>query len=201
MFYYLYLIVDVYSRKIVAWTVHDEERAQLAAELATEACYREGVVPGEVVLHADNGSPMKGATMLATLHQLGIVASFSRPRVSDDNPFSEALFRTLKYRPEYPDQPFTGLGAARAWVERFVDWYNNEHRHSALRFVTPVQRHDGHDRALLAERHEVYQCARETHPERWSGHTRNWEPAGPVSLPAFRPKTRVEDDRQRQAAA
>lgn len=201
MFYYLYLIVDIYSRKIVAWTVHEEERAQLAAELATEACYREGIVPGEVVLHADNGSPMKGATMLATLHQLGVVASFSRPRVSDDNPFSEALFRTLKYRPDYPKQPFAGLGAARAWVGSFVDWYNNEHRHSALRFVTPAQRHAGHDSALLSARHEVYQDARENHPERWSRHTRNWEPAGAVRLPTFRPKNHVDDGARRQAAA
>ena len=104
MFHYLYLIVDLYSRKIVAWSVHEEESAELASALASEACYLEGVAPGDVVLHADNGAPMKGATMLATLHTLGVMASFSRPSVSDDNPFSEALFRTLKYRPQYPER-------------------------------------------------------------------------------------------------
>jgi len=187
MFYYLYLIVDLYSRKIVAWSVHEEESAELASALAREACYLEGVSPGDVVLHADNGSPMKGATMLATLQRLGVVASFSRPSVSDDNPFSEALFRTLKYRPDYPDLAFESLAAARAWMERFVVWYNTEHRHSGLKFVTPEQRHLGLDTDLLAHRHEVYQQARDRHPERWSRRTRNWQPAPAVTLPTYRP--------------
>jgi len=191
MFFYLYLIVDVFSRKIVAWTVHEQESAQYAAALADEACYLEGIEPGAVVLHADNGAPMKGATMLATLQRLGIVPSFSRPRVSDDNPYSEALFRTLKYRPEYPEQAFESLAAARLWVERFVGWYNTEHLHSALKFVTPQQRHQDEDVALLARRHQTYQAARERHPERWSGVTRNWHPAQPVTLPIYRPKNLV----------
>ena len=145
MFFYLYLIVDIYSRKIVAWQVHERECAELAAALATEACYLEGVSPDEVVLHSDNGSPMKGATMLATLQRLGLIPSFSRPSVSDDNPFSEALFRTLKYRPQYPEQAFEDIGAARTWVACFVNWYNHEHRHSAIRFVTPQERHSGQE--------------------------------------------------------
>lgn len=188
IFFYLYLIIDLYSRKVVAWSVHDEERAELASALASEACYLEGVDPGEVVLHSDNGASMKGATMLATLHALGVVASFSRPSVSNDNPFSEALFRTLKYRPQYPEQAFESLAAARAWVERFVRWYNAEHCHSALKFVTPEQRHQGRDAALLARRHDVYQQAKATHPERWSGQTRNWTPASAATLPTYRPK-------------
>ena len=188
MFYYLYLIVDLYSRKIVAWSVHDEESAELASALASEACYLENVAPGDVVLHSDNGAAMKGETMLATLHALGVVASFSRPSVSDDNPFSEALFRTLKYCPQYPEQAFESLAAARVWVERFVRWYNTEHCHSALRYVTPEQRHLGRDTEILAHRHEVYQKARATHPQRWSGRTRNWTPAPPVTLPTYRPK-------------
>lgn len=187
LFYYLYLIVDIYSRKIVAWSVHEEECAQLAAALATEACYLEGVAPGEIVLHADNGAPMKGATMLATLQELGVAASFSRPSVSDDNPFSEALFRTLKYRPEYPERAFESLAAARAWTQRFVSWYNGEHRHSALKFVTPEQRHLGRDAEILARRNEVYQQARARHPQRWSGRTRDWTPASQVRLPTYRP--------------
>ena len=189
MFFYLYLIVDLYSRKVVAWSVHDEESAELASALACEACHLEGVAPGEVVLHSDNGASMKGATMLATLYALGVVASFSRPSVSDDNPFSEALFRTLKYRPEYPDRAFESLAEARAWVERFVRWYNAEHCHSSLKFVTPNQRHLGHDGELLARRHDVYQQAQATHPQRWSGSTRNWTPASSVILPTYRPKT------------
>ena len=200
MFFHLYLIMDVYSRKIIAWMVHEEESATHASRLAEEACYVEGIAHGTVVLHADNGAPMKGATMLATLQRLGVVPSFSRPRVSDDNPFSEALFRTLKYRPEYPEQAFESMTAARAWVERFVDWYNNEHRHSALKFVTPAQRHTAQDRDVLAQRHAVYQIARERHPERWSRETRDWEPADEVTLPTFRP-TRLARQEQMTANA
>lgn len=187
LFFYLYLIVDLYSRKIIAWSVHEEECALLASELAGEACYREGILPGEVILHADNGAPMKGSTMLEKLHDLGVMPSFSRPAVSDDNPFSEALFRTLKYRPEYPERAFETLAAARAWMEDFVAWYNDEHCHSALKFVTPSARHEGHDIAILANRDEVYRQAKERQPNRWSGKTRNWTPAAAVRLPAYRP--------------
>ena len=194
MFFYLYLIVDIYSRKIVAWQVYGRECAELAAELATEACYLEGNAPGELVLHADNGSPMKGATMLVTLHRLGVIPSFSRPSVSDDNPFSEALFRTLKYRPHYPEQAFADIDAARAWVERFVRWYNYEHRHSAIRFVTPHERHSGREHDILAQRHELYDQARRRAPQRWSGPTRNWTPADGVSLTGYRPKKRTTKD-------
>lgn len=186
LFYYLYLIVDLYSRKIVAWSVHEEESAELASALAREACYLEGVEHGKVVVHADNGAPMKGATMLCTLHALGVVASFSRPSVSDDNPFSEALFRTLKYRPDYPDKAFESVAAARTWTERFVRWYNREHCHSALKYLTPEQRHLGRDAELLARRHDVYLQARAKQPQRWSGRTRNWTPAPAVTLPTYR---------------
>jgi len=187
LFFYLYLMVDLFSRKIVAWSVHEEESAELGAALVTEACYLEQVEPGEVALHADNGSPMKGSTMLATLQQLGVVPSFSRPRVSDDNPFSEALFRTLKYCPAYPESGFESLAAARAWVERFIYWYNHEHLHSGIQLVTPAQRHAGEDVAILRNRHDVYQAARDKHPERWAGATRNWQPAEEVILPVYRP--------------
>ena len=128
---------------------------------------------------------MKGATLLATLQTLGIMPSFSRPAVSDDNPFSEALFRTVKYCPQYPHDGFACLGTAREWVERFVTWYNTEHRHSALKFVTPEQRHRGHDRELLTRRHDTYLAARNRHPERWSGRTRNWTPVDSVELKTF----------------
>ena len=188
VFDYLYMIVDLYSRKIVAWQVHECECAEYAAALIAEACLVEGVTREQMVLHSDNGAPMKGATMLAMLQALGVTPSFSRPSVSDDNPFSEALFRTLKYCPAYPRRPFADIAKARAWVEGFVGWYNREHRHSAIRFVTPEQRHRGQDRALLQRRHALYQQARARHPQRWSGQTRNWLPADTVYLTSYRPK-------------
>ena len=118
---------------------------------------------------------MKGATMIATLKRLGVVTSFSRPRVSDDNPYSESLFRTLKYRPEYPSKPFGSLDEANSWVRQFVGWYNTEHLHSAIRFVTPDDRHFGREHEILQQRREVYEEARAKNPGRWSGSTRNWE--------------------------
>ena len=181
-FYYLYLVVDVWSRKIVGWSVHESESPEFAAELIREAVKREGAEPQRLVLHSDNGGPMKGATLLATLAALGIVASFSRPRVSDDNPYSEALFRTVKYRPEYPSTPFGSLEEARGWVEAFVGWYNTEHRHSGIRFVTPELRHAGQESRVLARRKEVYEEAKRRNPSRWSGSTRNWSPIAEVSL-------------------
>ena len=173
LFYYLYLVEDVWSRQIVAWAVHERESHELAAELIRRACRDERCPPG-LILHSDNGAPMKGATMLATLQRLGVVPSFSRPGVSDDNPFSEALFRTLKYCPRFPRKPFASLDAARAWVGSFVPWYNTQHLHSAIRFTTPAARHTGRDIEQLFQRHAVYERARQRHPHRWSGPTRNW---------------------------
>jgi transposase InsO family protein len=182
VFLYLYLMVDICSRKIVAWQVHDRESQQLGAALVAEACFLENIDRDQITLHSDNGSPMKGATMLATLQKLGIMASFSRPSVSNDNPFSESLFRTLKYRPQYPEHPFADIDQARAWVEGFVAWYNTEHLHSGIRFIRPDDRHSGKETAILKKRHDVYQQARKRHPERWSGNTRNWSPVGAVVL-------------------
>jgi transposase InsO family protein len=182
VFFYLYLLLDVFSRKIVGWEVYASESAEQAAEVFAKTHRREGIAGQALVLHADNGSPMKGATMLATLQRLGVMPSFSRPSVSDDNPFSEALFKTLKYHPGYPDKPFDTLHEARQWVAGFAHWYNEIHRHSALRFVTPGQRHRREDIALLKQRHALYAAARAQHPERWSGPTRNWEPDQIVHL-------------------
>ncbi len=197
-FYYLYMIEDVWSRKVVGWQIHEEESMELAASLFRESCADLKLDPAGLVLHSDNGGPMKGSTMLATLQRLGVVPSFSRPHVSDDNPYSEALFRTLKYRPEYPSEAFSSLEHARAWTSSFVTWYNTEHRHSAIRFVTPDERHDGRDEDILAKRHRVYQLAREKNPERWSGTTRNWDPVGTVTLNPKR--TKIESRGQDQAA-
>jgi putative transposase len=181
-FYYLYLIEDVWSRKIMGWTVAETEAMDTAAELLRQICADLAIDPRGIVLHSDNGGPMKGATMLATLQRLGIIASFSRPRVSDDNPYSEALFRTLKYRPEYPRQPFASLEAAHFWVTGFVTWYNHEHLHSAIGFVTPADRHTGRDVLLLDRRQQVYEKARRRHPERWSHTTRDWSRVEEVHL-------------------
>ncbi len=186
-FYYLYLILDLFSRKIVGWEVHAQESAHHAAQVFRLAYQREAVDGNALTLHSDNGAPMKGATMLATLQRLGVVPSFSRPAVSNDNPYSEALFRTVKYTPAYPDGPFTGLDAARAWVADFVTWYNEQHCHSAIRFVTPGQRHRGEEQAVLQQRTAVYENARAQHPSRWSGAIRNWTPIGPVSLNPGKP--------------
>lgn len=182
LFFYLYLVMDIYSRKVVGWQVYEKESSALAADLMTDICQREGVQRNQVTLHSDNGSPMKGATMLATLQALGVIPSFSRPSVSNDNPYSESLFRTLKYRPEYPEKAFEKLSEARTWVQGFVSWYNHEHLHSAIKFVTPEQRHAGKDKAILAKRKQVYQQAQLSHPERWSGNIRNWEQVGDVYL-------------------
>jgi len=182
LFFYLYLVMDIYSRKIVGWQIYEMESSALAADLMTDICQREGIKRNQVTLHSDNGSPMKGATMLATLQELGVVPSFSRPSVSNDNPYSESLFRTLKYRPEYPEKAFKDLPAARTWVQGFVNWYNHEHLHSAIKFVTPEQRHSGEDKEILARRKQVYQQAKLKYPERWSGEIRNWDEIGEVYL-------------------
>ena len=182
LFFYLYLIMDVFSRKVVGWEVHTEQTGEHASALFRKAHLREGVADGELVLHSDNGSPMKGATLLVTLQRLGVVPSFSRPSVSNDNPYSEALFKTCKYRPGFPDKPFASLGHARDWVAGFVLWYNDEHRHSGIRFVTPGERHTGDDIDVLEQRKVVYEAARKAHPERWSGDTRNWDRPETVSL-------------------
>ena len=179
--YYLYLILDLYSRKIVGFEVHDTDTAEHAAHLAKRAALAEGIHAKATrpVLHGDNGATLKATTVLAMLYWLGIKPSYSRPRVSDDNAFVEALFRTAKYRPEFPLRGFADLHAARQWAARFVRWYNDEHRHSGIRYVTPGQRHAGQDRRVLMARHVLYQDARERNPRRWSGPTRNWTPPSP----------------------
>ncbi len=182
-FFYLYLVEDVWSRKILGWEVHDVECNELAAALV-ERIRREnpGVDLHGWVLHSDNGGPMKGATMLATMQRLGVVPSFSRPSVSNDNPFSESLFRTMKYVPAYPRDGFVAVEAARVWVAAFVAWYNHEHKHSGIGFVAPADRHAGRDVEILAARRDVYEQARRRNPSRWSRHTRLWSRPDTVTL-------------------
>jgi putative transposase len=182
-FFYLYLVIDVWSRKILGWDVHDVELTDLAADLVEQIrkTHPHADLRGWV-LHSDNGGPMKGATMLATMQKLGVVPSFSRPRVSDDNAYAEALFRTLKYCLEYPSKGFATVEDARAWVALFVAWYNDQHLHSSIGFVTPSSRHEGHDLEILAARRRIYARARDRQPSRWSRHTRSWTRPAIVTL-------------------
>ena len=181
-FYYLYLAEDLYSRKVVAWEVHERESGDLAAELFQKALLRENCHTQKPVLHSDNGSAMKSQTLRVKLQDLGIAPTYSRPGVSDDNAFVESLFRTLKYSPKWPAKGFSNLEEARKWTQQFIEWYNNQHQHSKIRFVTPAQRHTGEDQAILAQRHQVYLNAQALRPERWTGKTRDWTPIGVVSL-------------------
>lgn len=182
--FYLYLILDLYSRKIVGYEVHPSESGEHAARLLRRTALAEGLhaAAAKPVLHGDNGAALKASTVLAMLHWLGLAPSYSRPRVSDDNAFVESLFRTAKYRPGFPGKGFADLEAARRWARSFVDWYNHEHRHSGLRYVAPAQRHRGEDRALLSRRDALYREAKRRNPRRWTRHTRNWTPIGPVAL-------------------
>jgi len=182
--FYLYLILDLYSRKIVGYTIEAKDDADHAALLLKRTALAEGIHArmDKPVLHGDNGATLKATTVLAMLHWLGVKPSYSRPRVSDDNAFAESLFRTAKYRPEFPGKGFATLEEARAWGAEFVSWYNTEHRHSGIRYVTPAQRHAGEDKAILEARHDLYQAAREANPARWSGQTRNWSPIVAVTL-------------------
>jgi putative transposase len=181
-FLYLYLMLDVWSRRVVGWDVLEHESSESAAGLFRRACDDANLDPKGLVLHSDNGGPMRGSTMVTTLQRLGVVPSFSRYHVSNDNPYSEALFRTMKYTPAYPKLPFADAESARRWVERFVCWYNTQHRHSGIRYVTPDERHSGREGAILERRQALYARARRANPERWTGSTRNWTPVGHVTL-------------------
>jgi putative transposase len=188
-FYYLYLILDVFSRRIVAWKVHTRESARLASQLFVRTCKANGLVRQGIILRSDNGAAMRGATLLATLRRLGVRLSFSRPYTPNDNCFSESCFRTLKAHGSYPRQAFSSLGEARAWVARFVSWYNREHLHASLGYVSPDDRHFGREEVLLSRRQRVYEHARQSRPERWSHPVRRWVSAGPATLlaPRYQP--------------
>ena len=180
--YYLYMMEDIYSRKIVGWEVYDRESGDDAATLLERSVWSERCVKSQLVLHADNGSPMKSFTLRAKMLELGVVRSHSRPRVSNDNPYSESLFKTVKYHPRWPSEGFESLDTARTWVKEFVHWYNHEHRHSRIKFVTPVQRHTGEDKEILCKRHVLYTQMKKCNPTRWSSTTRNWEHIQTVEL-------------------
>jgi len=178
-YYKLYLIIDMFSRLIVAYEVWETEKSEYAEYLIKKATLSQSIAGRPLVLHSDNGSPMRAATFLATLEKLGVQSSFSRPRVSNDNPYSESLFKTMKYRPKYPTKGFSSIDEARKWVEKFVKWYNYTHLHSGINFLTPYQRHYGLDKEIVQTRIKTYEEAKLKHPERWSRNIRNW------SLPKY----------------
>lgn len=181
-FYYLYLVMDVWSRAVIGWDVHEHESMELSSQMISRLCVDNKIDEKTLSLHSDNGGPMKGCTMLATLEKLGILPSFSRPNVSNDNPYSEALFRTLKYRPHYPNKPFASIEAATEWVADFVEWYNTQHLHSGIKYVTPHDRHEGNHEQILQRRTALYESAKTKNPSRWSGNTRNWTSTNIVIL-------------------
>lgn len=180
---------SVFSRKIVGWQVYESECATHSAALVQDIVAREGITPNTLTVHADNGGPMKGATMLATMQRLGVMSSFSRPAVSDDNPYIESFFKTLKYAPTYPGR-FADIAQAREFMTEFVDWYNHRHQHSGIRYVTPAQRHAGKDVIILRQHKAVYERAKTQYPERWNNRpARNWDPIREVHLNPAKTKT------------
>jgi putative transposase len=164
--FHLYVVMDVYSRKVVGWLVAGRESATLAVELIRQSCQREGIGRDELTVHADRGSSMRSKPVAFLLADLGVTKTHSRPYTSTDNPYSEAQFKTLKYQPDFPEQ-FGSIEDARAFLVRFFDWYNNEHRHSGIGLVTPAQRHSGADKVVYGERQVVLAAFYQEHPERF----------------------------------
>lgn len=179
LFYYAYVVKDIWTKDIVGWEIHDREDEQIAASLFKRIKMRHDMKG--IYLRSDNGNPMKGATMLMTLYNLGVIPSFSRPKVSNDNPFIESLFKTLKYTAGYPGQ-FKSLDHARTWMADFVNWYNTEHRHSSIGYVTPGQRRNGDYKEIFKKRNQTLAEARQVHPERWGIKLRVWKSVEKVYL-------------------
>jgi len=171
-YYYLYLFTDIWSRRIVGWNIYEQESAELAKELFCRIAGSLNVKG--VTLHSDNGGPMISSSFRLTLERLGVTASFSRPNTSNDNAFSESLFKTIKYSAGYP-KCFKRIEDACDWMERFVRWYNYEHRHSGIGYVTPMQRLNGDDVEIFLNRNRTFEEARKRNPERWSGNSKVWQ--------------------------
>ncbi len=165
-YFYLYVILDVYSRYVVGWLVADCESAVLAQKLISETCERQGIQPGQLTIHADRGPSMKSKNVAFLLADLGITKTHSRPHVSDDNPYSEAQFKTLKYRPDFPER-FGCIEDARGFNGDFFRWYNDEHHHTGLGLLTPADVHFGRAEERHAGRAQVLDAAHRAHPERF----------------------------------
>ena len=181
-FFYLYMIEDLFSRYGVHWEVFDTENGENTQQVIEQAMWREKTILEPPVLHNDNGSALKCQTVHQKVLSMGITPSNSRPRVSNDNAYIESMFRTLKYCPKWPSRGFETIEEARQWVQEFMQWYNHEHRHSAIKFVTPAQRHHGEDKAILARRDAFYRQQKQRRPDRWSQATRDWSYTDEVTL-------------------
>jgi putative transposase len=166
--YPLYTVLDIFSRYVVGWMIAEVESGELAKQLIAETARKQGIQPDQLTLHADNGSPMKGKPLSQLLVDLGITKSHSRPHTSDDNPFSEAQFKTMKYRPDYPDR-FSSIDTARTWARPFFDWYNNQHYHSGLNLLTPGSVHYGEVGPIQQNRQAIMLAAYAAHPARFAG--------------------------------
>jgi len=165
-YYYLYVILDIYSRFVVGWMIATCESKALAKKLIAETCRKQGIEPGQLTIHADRGSSMASKPVAFLLSDLGVTKSHSRPHVSNDNPFSESQFKTLKYRPDFPTR-FGSIEDARAFCQAFFVWYNQEHRHSGIGLLTPADLHHGRADAVIAQRQAVLAAAYAAHPERF----------------------------------
>jgi putative transposase len=165
-YFYLYVLLDIFSRYTVGWMIASRESATLAEKLIRETCQKQGIAPGQLTVHADRGSSMTSRPVALLLADLGITKTHSRPHTSNDNPFSESHFKTLKYRPEFPDR-FGSIQDSRAFCQRFFSWYNAEHHHSALGWLTPQVVHSGQSGAVLASRQKVLDQAFQITPERF----------------------------------
>jgi putative transposase len=165
-YYYLYTILDVFSRYAPGWMIADRESATLAEELISATCEKQGIQPGQLVLHADRGSSMRSKPVALLLADLGVTKTHSRPYVSSDNPYSESQFKTMKYRPDFPER-FGSIEDARAWARSFFNWYNHDHHHTALGLMTPATVHHGQARQVTEQRQQVLQVAYAVHPERF----------------------------------
>lgn len=174
-YYKLYTIIDIFSRKIVGWEIWEEENGELASELMDRTVIKENMLNKNLVLHSDNGSPMKSFTFKAKLEDLGVKSSYSRPRVSNDNPYSEAHFKTMKYRYNYPIDGFNTIEDARIWVLEFVTWYNQVHYHSGINYLTPESLHTGTAHEIMKKRRAVYESNEKLNPHRFNTGTRKWE--------------------------
>ena len=166
VFFALYVVLDLYSRYVVAWTIARRELASIAKALLRDACIEHGITAGQLTVHSDRGKPMTGKPLVQLYADLGVATSLSRPRVSNDNPFSESQFRTAKDDPDYPGR-FTSLQHGCSWATDFIPRYNTEHRHSSLAMLTPEDVFTGRGPLILAQRHEVMLAAYAAHPERF----------------------------------
>ena len=175
LYFFLYLIIDVYSRKIVGWTIHTAESDKTARRLINTTAKREDINPDRLILHSDRGAQMTSLTVADLLEKLGVTRSLSRPRVSNDNPYSEAAFKTVKYRPDYPKR-FTDINDARSWMRRFAAWYNTDHYHSGIGYHHPADLHAGTAPTTVTKRQTVLNTAYQANPNRF----RNKPPTAPA---------------------